>query len=60
MSDRENYGFREEAGTHWIVVTDEKKYHSLCESIPLRSKDEAEKLVKESVDKIPYCKYNRS
>lgn len=62
MSDKKNYGFREEAGTHWVVVNDEngKKCNSLCESIPLRSKDEAEKLVKESVDKIPYCKYNRS
>jgi hypothetical protein len=59
MRDRENYDFREEAGTHWVVVNDDKDDISLCESIPLRSRDEAEKLVKESVDKVPYCKYNR-
>ena len=58
MRDCDNYGFREVAGTHWVVVNDEN--NALCESIPLRSRDEAEKLVKESVDKVPYCKYNRS
>ena len=76
MRDERNYDYREQAGTHWVVVNDhsfrekagvfliivndEKKYHSLCESITLRSKDEAVKLVKESVDKVPHCKYNRS
>jgi hypothetical protein len=49
---------REESGTYWVEVrTGDKKL--LCESIPLRSEDEAEALIAESMDKIPYCKYNR-
>jgi hypothetical protein len=47
-----------QSGTYWVEVRT-YDYKLLCESIPLRSKDEAEALIAESMDKIPYCKYNR-
>jgi hypothetical protein len=49
---------RAESGTYWVEVR--IKADLICESIPVRSKDEAEELIDESIDKIPYCKYNRA
>lgn len=55
------------SGTYWVEVRSDKKdaktspeeHVLLCESIPLRSEEEAWDLIDESLDKIPYCKYNR-
>jgi hypothetical protein len=49
-----------ESGTYWVEVRTLADSRLLCESIPLRSKDEAEEMITESVNKIPYCKYNRT
>jgi hypothetical protein len=50
---------REEAGTHWVELrSDNGKV--ICESSPLKSEEEAHDLIAESMDKIPYCKYNRT
>ena len=49
---------RAESGTYWVEVR--IKADLICESIPVRSEDEAEELIDESIDKIPYCKYNRA
>jgi hypothetical protein len=58
MKTETSYKRREECGTHWVEITDPAGV--ICESAPLRSEVEADDLIKESVDKIPYCKYNRS
>jgi hypothetical protein len=50
----------EEAGTYWVKVRSAGPRLLLCESIPLRSEKEAHDLIEESVEKIPYCKYNRT
>lgn len=50
----------EESGTYWVEVrSDLPARKLLCESIPLRSEEEAQELIAESMDRIPYCKYNR-
>lgn len=64
------YGKPEEVeGTYWVEVRAAAKSANgrraargrlLCESIPLRSEDDARHLIEESLDKIPYCKYNRA
>jgi hypothetical protein len=46
------------SGTYWVRVVGNHN-NLLCESTSLRSKADAEKLITESVEKIPYCKYNR-
>lgn len=48
----------ETSGTHWIKIVDAKK-NVICQSISLRSKDEANEVIEESIEKIPYCKYDR-
>jgi hypothetical protein len=58
MKTEGSYRHREECGTHWVEITDSAG-QVICESAPLRSRVEADELIKESVDKIPYCKYNR-
>ena len=50
---------REEAGTYWVELRSDRKKRLICESIPLKSEEEAQDLIAESIDKIPYCKYNR-
>jgi hypothetical protein len=45
------------SGTYWVEVKLGDKL--LCESIPLRSADEALDLIDDSMSKVPYCKYNR-
>ncbi|HEX8146106.1 MAG TPA: hypothetical protein VF591_02800 [Pyrinomonadaceae bacterium] len=69
MEDHEAYGQPQEAeGTYWVEVRSavrsggrrsSAKGRLLCESGPLRSEDEAQHLIDESLDKIPYCKYTR-
>jgi hypothetical protein len=70
MKEIESYGDHETSGTHWVEVwsTEDLPHGSpplsslkklLCESIPLRSKEEAHDLIDESMSKVPYCKYNR-
>jgi hypothetical protein len=50
-----------ESGTYWVEVKVKTfKEDIVCESIPLRSEEEANQLINESIDKIPYCKYNRA
>ena len=44
-------------GTHWVRLKSGKRV--VCESISLRSEAEAKELIRESVEKIPYCKYDR-
>lgn len=48
---------RRSSGTYWVEVRLGGKL--LCESVPLRSEEEALDLIDESMDKVPYCKYNR-
>jgi hypothetical protein len=61
MKDSASYKPDEVAGTHWLKIIDPKKpKETLCESIALRSLEDAERLKTESIDKIPYCKYDRS
>jgi hypothetical protein len=50
----------EESGTYWVELrSDAPERKLLCESIPLKSEEEAQDLITESMDRIPYCKYNR-
>jgi hypothetical protein len=50
----------EESGTYWVELrSDAPARKLLCESIPLKSEEEAQDLIAESMDRIPYCKYNR-
>lgn len=62
MKDEKNYDYSAQEGTHWVVVFDHENIprRTLCESMPLRSREEAVKLKKESIDKLAFCKYNRS
>lgn len=58
MEDRDAYHPREICGTHWIEVWDSNS-DIVCQSTGLRSEDEAADLKEESIEKIPYCKYDR-
>ena len=53
------YRCKDIAGTYWVEVRSGGPWHLICESIPLRSEEEARELINESIEKIPYCKYNR-
>lgn len=58
MGERGSYGSpRHSSGTYWVEVRSAKGL--LCESIPLRSAEEALDLIDESIGKVPHCKYNR-
>ena len=58
MEKGESYGApRHSSGTYWVEVRSGDKL--LCESVPLRSAEEALDLIDESIGKVPYCKYNR-
>jgi preprotein translocase subunit SecG len=46
------------AGTVWVELRDAAG-DLILESAPLRSKEEADDLILQSIDKIPYCKYSR-
>lgn len=56
MESPQQYRAREICGTHWIEVRD---FDILCQSTGLRSEDEVADLKEESIEKIPYCKYDR-
>ena len=60
MKEIESYKESNASGTYWVEVWSPKeKKELLCESIPLRSSEEAHDLIDESMSKVPYCKYNR-
>lgn len=48
----------EELGTHWVELRSKGKL--LCESTPLKTEEEVQDLIAESIEKIPYCKYTRT
>lgn len=58
MEKSGRYQPREKCGTHWIDVTDSND-DILCQSTSLRSENEVAELAEESIEKIPYCKYDR-
>jgi hypothetical protein len=58
MKNEGRYSPTETCGTYWIRITNWNG-SVLCQSVSLRSKDEADKLVKRSLEKVPYCKYDR-
>jgi hypothetical protein len=62
MEKREAYSDPpfEESGAYWVEVKTADPERLICESIPLRSAKEALDLIDESMEKIPYCKYNRA
>lgn len=61
MKNREAYGDpREASGAYWVEVKTAEPERLICESIPLRSDNEAIDLINESMEKVPYCKYNRA
>jgi hypothetical protein len=47
-----------QSGTHRVDVKNSHR-HKIFHSHDLKSEEEAEELIKESMDKIPYCKYTR-
>lgn len=51
------YELRNKHGTYWLEVKVDDEFS--CESIGLRSEDDARDLKEESIEKVPYCKYNR-
>jgi hypothetical protein len=55
MKDEHAYSKRYKNGTHWVTVVG----LPYCQSISLRSEEEADELIDESKEKIPYCKYDR-
>lgn len=58
MKERENYSEPQELqGTWWVQVKSGDDL--ICESTGLRSKSEVEELINESIEKVPYCKYDR-
>jgi hypothetical protein len=58
MKESSRYKPDETCGTRWIKVRDSND-RIICQSISLRSTEEVDDLIEESVEKIPYCKYNR-
>ncbi len=58
MADNRHYHPDSSCGTFWVKVMDPKE-NLLCESRSLRSEEDATDLINESVEKIPYCKYDR-
>ena len=63
MSNCASYGDRPLSvhGTYWIQVKnlDKDKEKVICESTSLRSEAEARELIDESIEMVPYCKYDR-
>lgn len=58
MSEERHYKPDTSCGTFWVKVTDVYK-NLLCESNSLRSEEDAIELINDSLEKIPYCKYDR-
>lgn len=54
-----NLRAHEELGVYWVELRSEDD-DLLGESIPFRTEKEACDLIGESIEKIPYCKYNRA
>lgn len=58
MENSQQYRAREICGTHWIEVRDSDD-DILCQSTGHKSENEVAELAEESIEKIPYCKYDR-
>lgn len=54
------YRVDQASGTYWVEVRSPLLGYLMCESIPLRSKEEADEMISESREKIPHCKYTRT
>ncbi|HVQ38293.1 MAG TPA: hypothetical protein VMS31_12215 [Pyrinomonadaceae bacterium] len=59
MEKRESYSepAKKLQGTCWIQVKSDDLL--ICESVSLSSQTEADDLIDESIEKVPYCKYDR-
>lgn len=58
MKQDKSYGPNEQNGTHWVEVSNFHR-HKIFRSGSLKSEEEVQDLIKESINKIPYCKYER-
>lgn len=58
MKIEKSYRPKYDNGTHWVEVIRHGD-EVICRSRPLKSEDEAKDLIEESIEKIPYCKYDR-
>jgi len=63
MKEKANYGDPQKVhGTYWVQVEKLNKANErevICESTSLRSEAEAKELIEESIEMVPYCKYDR-
>lgn len=59
MRQRPSYHLGNQTGTYWVEVFNSHG-HKIFYSVNLKSEEEANELIEESMDKIPYCKYDRS
>ena len=59
MKKRENYGTqpKELQGTYWVQVKSDGNL--ICESRGFRSPSETDDLINESIEEVPYCKFDR-
>jgi hypothetical protein len=55
---RTSYHPKEQDGTHWVEIAVNSEM--LCHSKDLRSQQEGQELIDESVQNLPYCKYERA
>jgi hypothetical protein len=58
MKRRSSYHLGNETGTYWVDVVNAHG-HKIFHSVSLKSEEEAKDLIEESMEKIPYCKYDR-
>lgn len=58
MKQRSSYRLGNATGTHWVDVFNSHG-HKIFYSLALKSEEEANDLINESMNKIPYCKYDR-
>lgn len=70
MKDKASYHPKNSCGTFWVALMGDPHHMPvnrprnspkslLCESISLRSKEDAQALIDETFEKVPYCKYDR-
>lgn len=55
---KESYVRKNKFGTHWIEIIADGEV--LCRSMDMRSSQEVEELIEDSVEKLPYCKFARA
>jgi uncharacterized protein YegP (UPF0339 family) len=60
MKKRESYGKQPKdlQGTYWVQVRSDGDL--ICESRGFRSQTETDALINESIEEVPYCKYDRA